>query len=98
MSETIPQITTAAVIAEKAILAAPAGSEPSWAKPAVAIFAMALLGGVIAYAVIAKDHDTMMLCVGAIITMATGAGNYYLGSSSGSDKKTDLLAKAPGKP
>lgn len=91
----------AAAIAESAattIMNAPAGTEPTWAKPAVAIFAMVLLADVIAYAVIAKDHDTMMLCVGSIISMATGAGNYYLGSSSGSAHKTALLAAAPAVP
>jgi hypothetical protein len=77
------------------VLSATPGTEPSWAKPAVAIFAMVLLAGVIVYAVVAKDHDTMMLCVGSIISMATGAGNYYLGSSSGSDRKTSLLAASP---
>ena len=89
-------LANAAVSAANAVLAAPPGSEPSWAKPAVAIFSMVLLAGVIAYAIVSKDHDTMMLCVGAIISMATGAGNYYLGSSAGSDKKTELLSKAQG--
>lgn len=80
------------------VLNATPDTEPKWAKPAVAIFAMLLLAGVIIYAVVTKDHDTMMLCVGSIISMATGAGNYYLGSSSGSDKKTNLLASAPAIP
>jgi hypothetical protein len=92
------QVATIATSGANTIMNAAAGTEPSWAKPAVAIFAMALLAGVIAYAVITKDHDTMMLCVGAIISMATGAGNYYLGSSSGSAAKTNLLAASPAIP
>lgn len=102
MSETIaaPAKTVAdtAAKAVTAIMSATPGSEPSWAKPAVAIFAMVLLAGCVIYAVITKDHDTMMLSVGAIISMATGAGNYYLGSSSGSTAKTNLLAAAPAIP
>lgn len=94
----VATIADAAVTAEKTILAAPPGTEPTWAKPAVAIFAMILLAGVIVYAILAHDHDTMMLCVGSIISMATGAGNYYLGSSAGSDRKTNLLAAAPAIP
>lgn len=99
MSDTPPDSKTAALNAVTAgfstIMSAPAGSEPTWAKPAVAIFAMVLLAGVIAYSIVIRDHDTMILCVGAVISMATGAGNYYLGSSSGSARKTDLLAAAP---
>ena len=92
------QVANAAVTGVAAVLNAPPGTEPSWAKPAVAIFAQVLLLGVVAYAVVTKDHDTMLIAVGAIVSMATGAGNYYLGSSSGSAHKTGLLAAAPAIP
>lgn len=95
LSDLEKQASAAATAGVSAVLNAAPGTEPTWAKPAVAIFAMALLAGVIGYAVVTKDHDTMMLCVGAIISMATGAGNYYLGSSSGSAAKTNLLAASP---
>lgn len=92
------QLADLALAGANAVLSAPPGAEPAWAKPAVAIFAMVLLGGVVVYAGICGDKATMLLCVGAIISMATGAGNYYLGSSSGSSKKTDLLAASPAIP
>lgn len=88
------QIADAAEKDAAAIMAAPPGSEPTWAKPAVAIFCMVLLGGALGYAVLAKDHDAMMLILGAIISMATSASSYYLGSSSGSARKTELAAGA----
>jgi len=69
--------------------------EPSWTRPVVAIFSMVLFCIVLAYTLIVKDKDTMLLCVGAVISMATSAVNYYLGSSAGSARKTDLLAAAP---
>jgi hypothetical protein len=89
------QILAAASSGFTQVMNAPADQEPAWAKPAIAILAMLLLVGVIVYSVVAKDHDAMMLCIGSVISMATGAGNYYLGSSSGSARKTDLLAASP---
>lgn len=72
----------------------PAHHEPVWIKPLIALASMALLGAVIVYAAVMRDHDMMTLCVGAVIAMATGAVNYYLGSSSGSARKTEITAAA----
>ena len=97
MSDTIPvtQIADAAVAAEKAIFAAPSAPEPSWAKPAVAVLALVLFGAMIGVCVVTGYRDGMNLLIGSVITMATTAVSYYLGSSSGSDRKTNLLAAAP---
>jgi len=92
------ELKALAGLAEKGVntvLTASPSSEPNWAKPVVALFAMVLLAGMVIYAVILKDHEIMLMAAGAIISMATGAGNFYLGSSSGSERKTDLLAAAP---
>lgn len=92
MSDTQTQIATAAVAVEKAVLAAPSAPEPSWAKPAVAILSLTLFGAMIAVCIITGNRDGLNLLVGAVITMATTASGYYLGSSSGSDRKTALLS------
>jgi hypothetical protein len=45
-----------------------------------------------AVAVVTKNNDALLMLVGAVITLATGASNYYLGSSSGSARKTEIAA------
>ncbi len=52
-------------------------------------------------AYLTKDQNMLTLLGGAAIGMAVQGGNYFLGSSSGSDRKTELLAAStpvPGLP
>ncbi len=79
----ITQIADAAVTAEKAILAAPPGTEPSYAKPAMAIFSLAIFAAIAVYAFIVKDHDMELMVESTSQAMAMTAIAYYLGSSSG---------------
>lgn len=88
------QATNAVVSAQNAIMMAPPGSEPSWAKPVVALGSMSVFVGMVIVAYLTKDQQMMTLLGGAVIGMASQAGNYYLGSSSGSAHKTALLAAA----
>lgn len=91
----VTQIADAAATAEKAILDAPPGTEPSWAKPAIAIFAVAIFAAIAVYAFASGNHEMQLVIEGAAQGMATTAVGYYLGSSSGSAHKTALLAAAP---
>lgn len=80
---------------QTAILTPPAGTEPVWAKPAVAIGSLVVFVAMVFFAYLTKDQTMMTLLGGAVVGMASQAGNYYLGSSSGSAAKTNLLAAAP---
>ena len=92
----LAQAAQVAINAEAAIMAAPDGSEPSWAKPAVAIASMVLFGAMIVVCIWTGNRDGLNLLVGSVITMATTAVSYYLGSSAGSARKTTMLAsKSP---
>jgi hypothetical protein len=88
-------VVTAATTAETAILNAPEGSEPSWAKPVIAILALVIFAALIVYAHITNNAGDMQMLDGGAMAMAGTAVSYYLGSSSGSDRKTKLLATAP---
>ena len=91
----VAALANAAVAAENAVLSASDGSEPAWAKPAIAIASLSVFAGMMAWAFITHDDSMKQLLAGSVIGMAGTAVNYYLGSSSGSDKKTSLLAAAP---
>ena len=86
MSETATPVTTA--------LTPPIPSEPTWAKPAISIFALVVFLAAFGIAYLAKDSGALTLMMGAAISMAGTVVNYYLGSSSGSAKKTEIAAVA----
>lgn len=46
-------------------------------------------------AYLAKDSNNLTMMMGAAITMGSTVVNYWLGSSSGSAKKTDLISAQP---
>ena len=81
--------------ATTAVLNAPNGSEPAWAKPAIAIGSLLLFLAMVIVSIVTKNEQALSMLVGSVITMATTAVSYYLGSSAGSDHKTNLLAGAP---
>ena len=89
------QVAAAAVSGMNTVMSAPPGAEPSWAKPAVAITAMVIFGGMLVYSYATHDQATAQLLAGGAMGMASTAVSYYLGSSSGSAHKTALLAAAP---
>jgi hypothetical protein len=70
-------------------------SEPVWAKPSIGIYALTLFVLALGVAVYAKNENGIALMIGAIISNATTVIGYYFGSSSGSTKKTDLMAANP---
>ena len=74
------------------VLTAPAGTEPTWAKPAVAILSLVLFAGMLVVAYATNDETMKTLLGGAVISMATTASGYYLGSSAGSARKTEIAA------
>ena len=58
------------------------------------IISLALIAALgVAYLV--QSEQILLLVIGAIIADATTVVNFYLGSSSGSARKTELLAQAP---
>ena len=73
-------------------LTPPIPSEPVWAKPAIAIIALMIFIVAFAIAYLSKSNSSILLMEGAAITMAGTVVNYYLGSSSGSAKKTEIAA------
>lgn len=99
MSTTITDLEKRAVdlaqTTATAVMAAPPGTEPTWAKPAVAIASLLVFVSMLVAAYVTHDQNMLTLLGGAAIGMASQAGNYYLGSSSGSAAKTALLAAAP---
>ena len=88
-------IATEAQAAVATVLQAPAGSEPTWAKPAVAILSLLLFAAMIVVAYYTHDETMKTLLGGAVIGMASTSISYYLGSSSGSARKTELAATVP---
>lgn len=78
--------------------APPASSpEPIWAKPAVSIYALTIFLVAFGIAYLAKDTASLTMMMGAAISMGTSVVNYWIGSSSGSDKKTTIIAAQPPK-
>lgn len=73
----------------------PPPSEPRWAKALISVFALGvyLVALVIAYLGRAADPATLSLMIGSAISLGGLVVNYWLGSSSGSDKKTDIIKK-----
>ena len=61
---------------------------------AQATFLIALVAAC-AIAWIKNDYTLLIALAGAAATNATSVVNYWIGSSAGSDKKTDLLAATP---
>lgn len=77
--------------------AAPASPvEPTWAKPSVSVYAMTLFLVALAIAYYAKDQTSLSMMMGATIAMAQQVVNYWMGSSSGSARKTEMQAPPPG--
>ena len=71
--------------------------EPIWAKPAVSIYALTIFLIAFGIAYLAKDTASLTMMMGAAISMGTSVVNYWIGSSSGSDKKTTIIAAQPQK-
>jgi ABC-type cobalamin transport system permease subunit len=89
------QAANLAMASAATVMAAPAGTEPSWAKPAVAVLSLLIFAGMLVYAYATHDESTKQLLAGGAMGMASTAVSYYLGSSAGSATKTALLAAAP---
>lgn len=73
----------------------PPPSEPIWAKPSIGIYSLTLFAAGLLVAWVAKNETAFNLMIGAVISNATTVFGYYFGSSSGSTKKTDLMASNP---
>jgi hypothetical protein len=54
-----------------------------------------VLGYMLTHQVPPSSHDTMLLLLGSLGSAWISIISYYFGSSSGSDRKTELLAQAP---
>jgi hypothetical protein len=94
----VDQIAGTAVLGATAVLQAPAGSEPNWAKPAVSILTLVVFVVLVAAAYWTGDKTSLAILSGVGAGMAQQVAGYYLGSSSGSARKTALLAAAPAIP
>lgn len=67
-------------------------AEPVWAKPGVSVYAMTIFLVAFGVAYMSKDSSSLTMMMGATIAMAQQVVNYWMGSSSGSSKKTDVIA------
>jgi hypothetical protein len=81
-----------------AVLKAPPGSEPSWAKPAISMLTLFVFVALIGAALYTGDKTSLAILSGVGAAMAQQVAGFYLGSSSGSAHKTALLAAAPAIP
>lgn len=77
------------------LAATAAPSEPTWAKPSIGVYTLTLFVGCLALAAVTKNELMGSLIVGAVIAKFGTVVDYYFGSSSGSTKKTDLMAANP---
>lgn len=68
-----------------------ASIEPSWAKPAIAVFNLGLFVAAMVLVLVFQNAQALQLLIGAIIANSTTVINYYFGSSAGSDRKTELM-------
>jgi len=70
-----------------------------WTPKALALAITAGFFGILAFMMThelpAMAHDALLILLGALGTAWTQVVTYYYGSSAGSDKKSDLLARAP---
>ena len=94
-------VTTAASTAASAVTAvlnAPPSSEPPWAKPAISIAVLLLLAVAYALAYLSKNEHDLTIMNSTVVNLAVLVASYWLGSSSGSTRKTELAATTPGAP
>ena len=59
---------------------------------ATSVLSLLIFLGCLIVSFYAKDSQMELLVVGAAIANATTVVNYWLGSSSGSEKKTDIIS------
>ncbi len=62
---------------------------------ATSALSLVIFAGCLIVSFYAKDSQMELLVVGAAIANATTVVNYWLGSSSGSEKKTDIISPPP---
>ena len=90
--QTVQTVAQTAQAAANAVLTAQAGTEPTWAKPAVSILTLVVFVGLLLISWLNKDQTSFNLLCGAGIAMAQSVVGYDLGSSSGSAQKTAIMA------
>lgn len=83
MSDTLPPAPTTKVTSS---------GEPIWAKPGVSVYAMTIFLIAFGIAYLSKDATSLSMMMGAAIAMSQQVVNYWMGSSSGSAKKTDIIS------
>lgn len=66
-----------------------------WGKIVVSVLTLLLYVGALVVALVLRNENMLLMLVGAAISMAGTAVQYWLGSSSGSARKDDLIAGAP---
>ena len=66
-------------------------AEPYWAKPSIGIYTLVLFLAALAVSWWLKDNTAFDLMIGATIANANTVIGYYFGSSSGSEKKDEII-------
>ena len=75
---------------------APTRDYMAWAKMVVSVVVLAILVPIALAIAYIKNDGSLGQMLGAITGMGTTVIGYWLGSSSGSDRKTEMLTKSGG--
>jgi hypothetical protein len=97
--EIMGRIADVANARAQTIALAQAGSPLAWGSAVISALVLVtfaiVLRMVLTKAIPDGQESLVYIMLGALTTMATGVVGYWVGSSSGSAMKTDLLSKAP---
>lgn len=63
-----------------------------WGQIAISILAQLIFAGTVVVSFFLNDSNILLLVVGAVIANATTTIQFWVGSSSGSQKKDDAIA------
>ena len=69
-----------------------------WGQIGISILAQLIFAGTVVVAFFLHDANILLLVVGAVIANSTATIQFWVGSSSGSQKKDDAVIAAAGKP
>lgn len=70
---------------------------PWWVLPGLAVVAMTIFGGGLAASAFMADGTLRTAMFTGALTLATGAMQYFFGSSAGSQRKDDTIAASSAK-
>jgi hypothetical protein len=70
-------------------------TKDTWIRPIVSVIGLGIFIFAFVIAWLAKDDTSLKMLMGGALAIGMAVINYWLGSSSGSDRKTEMLAMSP---